>query len=146
MQKLTFSVNIDAPVNHVWNVMLDLETYQQWASAFSEGSTYEGGWDEGNTIRFVGPEDEGEFGGLVAVVEANRANAFVSLRYTAELEGGAEKIDSPVVGMRESYSFVETAGGTTVNIELELPDEWAPMMSDMWPPALAELKRVAERP
>lgn len=146
MQKLTFSVDVDAPVSHVWSVMLDRETYEEWAAAFYEGSTYDGGWNEGDTIRFLGPEDDETTGGLVAVVEANRPNEFVSLRYTAEFDHGVEKTDSPIVGMKESYSFSDTAAGTTVDVVLELPEEWAPMMSEMWPPALAQLKRVAERP
>ncbi|WP_411698535.1 SRPBCC family protein [Conyzicola sp.] len=144
MRKLTFSVDVDAPVQHVWSVMLDVDTYREWASGFYEGSTYEGGWGEGDEIRFLGPNDDGTMGGLVAVVETNRPNELVSLRYIAEVQGGVDNRDTVAAGMRESYSFSETGGTTTVTVDLEVPDDWAAMMIDAWPIALAKLKEAAE--
>ncbi|GAB3606251.1 hypothetical protein GCM10027413_16600 [Conyzicola nivalis] len=144
MRKLIFDADIDAPVQHVWNVMLDLDTYREWASAFHDGSTYEGGWNEGDEIRFLGPNDDGTTGGLAAIVETSRPGELVAMRYVAEVDAGGENRESPVVGMRESYAFSGTGGPTTVTVELEVPDDWAPMMMDAWPKALGRLKEVAE--
>jgi ligand-binding SRPBCC domain-containing protein len=41
MQTLQFTQTINAPKEHVWNVMLEKPTYEKRTTAFSEGSTYE---------------------------------------------------------------------------------------------------------
>ena len=46
MQTQHFSIMIDAPKEKVWHSMLDDETYRDWTAAFSEGSYYEGAWEE----------------------------------------------------------------------------------------------------
>ena len=110
MKQLRFSVDVDAPAQQVWNVMLDKESYREWTRSFNEGSTYEGGWNEGDEIRFVGPNDDGTVSGLF-----------------------------------ESYSFSENDGVTTVVVELDVPDEWADMMHEMWQVAIVAIKDLAER-
>jgi ligand-binding SRPBCC domain-containing protein len=44
MEKLNYSITIDAPKEKVWNTMLEKNTYTDWTSAFAEGSTYKGDW------------------------------------------------------------------------------------------------------
>lgn len=80
MVNLRFSVDVDAPAQHVWNVMLDLDTYREWTGAFHEGSTYEGGWNEGDEIRFLGPDDDGTASGPFGTIVENRPHEFVLIR------------------------------------------------------------------
>jgi uncharacterized protein YndB with AHSA1/START domain len=144
MKNLRFSVDVDAPVDRVWHVMLDLETYRQWTGVFHAGSTYEGGWGEGEEIRFVGPDDDGTSSGLFGVIEQNQQNKLVRIRYLGDIESGVENRSGPAVGLHESYSFSETGGVTTLVVDLEVPDEWAEMMDGMWSEAVLEIKRLAE--
>ena len=143
MENLRFSVDVDAPVQHVWNVMLDLDTYQQWTSVFG-GSTYEGGWNEGDEIRFLGSDDDGTVSGLFGVIEENRPQEFVSIRYLGDIVRGVENREGAAVGLHESYSFSENDGVTTVVVELDVPDEWADMMRETWSTAIVSLKELAE--
>lgn len=49
MKKTTFNINIDAPADRVYDVMLGIsnkETYEQWTAPFNPTSTYEGSWDK----------------------------------------------------------------------------------------------------
>jgi len=144
MDKLRFSVDIDAPVYTVWMAMLGSDSYRRWSAAFHEGSYFEGSWDEGSPIRFLGPSPDGTVGGLVGVVEENRTHEFVSVRYLAEVDDGVETTDSPIVGVHENYSFSERDGVTTVEVELDSVPGYTDMLTDEWPKALAALKRVAE--
>jgi hypothetical protein len=144
MENLRLSVDVDAPAQHVWNVMLDLDTYREWTGSFHEGSTYEGGWNAGDDIRFVGPNDNGTVNGLFGTIVANRLYEFVSVRYLGEIENSVENREGPAVGMHESYSFSETDGVTTLVVEIELPDEWADDMRSMWSEAMVTIKRLAE--
>ena len=60
MQKLQFTVSIDAPVTRVYDVMLGINsksTYEQWTALFNPTSTYEGSWDKGNKILFIGVDE-----------------------------------------------------------------------------------------
>jgi hypothetical protein len=40
--------------------------YAQWTSLFNPTSTYEGSWDKGNKILFIGVDEKGEKGGMVS--------------------------------------------------------------------------------
>ncbi len=149
MEKLKFKVSINAPARTVWTTMLDDATYREWTSAFNEkGSYYEGDWNPGSEIRFLGPDDEGSLGGMIATVEESRTNEFISLRYLGQIVHGVDDRTSDAakefIGAHENYSFTEAAGVTTVEVELDSGDEFAAMMNEAWPVALAKLKDLAE--
>ena len=38
MEKMNFSIDINAPKEKVWNVLWDDDSYRKWTSAFAEGS------------------------------------------------------------------------------------------------------------
>jgi len=145
MENLRFSVEVDAPAQHVWNVMLGLDTYREWTRAFNEGSTYEGGWNKGDEIRFVGLNGDGTSSGLFGTIVENRPHEFVSIRYLGDIENDVEHRGGPAAGLHENYSFSETGGVTTLVVELEVPDEWADDMRAMWSEAIVGIKRLAER-
>lgn len=147
MEKLAFTTTIHAPREKVWNTMLKKDTYQEWTAAFQEGSTYEGTWEEGSEIKFIGPSEEGSVSGMYAVIAANRPYEFVSIKHLGELKG-EEKNPWPVAEGQEgyeNYTFKDVDGGTEILVELMVPAEWKDMFSEMWPKALAKLKKIAER-
>ena len=147
MEKLTFTTIINAPREKVWNTMLEKDTYQEWTGTFQEGSTYEGTWEEGSEIKFIGPSEEGSVSGMYAVIAANRPYEFVSIKHLGELKG-EEKNPWPVAEGQEgyeNYTFKDVDGGTEILVELMVPAEWKDMFSEMWPKALAELKKITER-
>jgi hypothetical protein len=59
MNKLHFSIAIDAPKEKDWHTMLDRETYPQWTIVFTPGSHYVGDWNQGSKIQFLGPDKDG---------------------------------------------------------------------------------------
>ncbi|WP_213813679.1 SRPBCC domain-containing protein [Glaciihabitans sp. dw_435] len=148
MKTLHFSIDIAAPVNIVWSTMLDDETYRVWTGAFHEGSRFDGDWNVGSTIRFVGPNDDGTESGLIATVVENRPHEFVSLEYAGQVDRGADDLMSDfarsIAGTHENYSFSESGGTTTLTVDLETDEDYAGMFEDMWPKALDKLKDVAE--
>lgn len=147
MEKITFSTIINAPREKVWNTMLEKDTYQEWTVPFHEGSTYDGNWEAGSEMKFIGPSEGGSISGMYAVIVANRPYEFVSIKHLGELKNG-EKNPWPVVEGQEgyeNYTFKEANGGTEVLVELTVPAEWKDMFDDMWPRALAKLKEIAEK-
>jgi len=147
MEKLTFSIIINAPREKVCNTMLEKDTYQEWTTPFQEGSTYDGSWDEGNEIKFIGPIEKDGVSGMYAVIAANRPYEFVSIKHLGEIKNG-EKNPWPVTEGQEgyeNYTFKDADGGTEVLVELTVPAEWKDMFNEMWPRALTKLKEITER-
>lgn len=148
MKKLRYSVTINAPVQDVWTTMLSDATYREWASVFSSGSYYEGDWNQGSEIRFLGPDGEGSLGGMIATVEENRPNEFISLRYVGQIVNGEDDTTSEAakafMGAHEKYAFSAAGGVTTVDVELDSEDEFVAMFDDAWPLALDKLREIVE--
>lgn len=148
MEKLHFTVRIDAPVHTVWSTMLGDATYREWTSAFQEDSYYEGSWDLGTEIRFLGPSEDGSLGGMIATVVEKRPDEFVSLEYVGQVVEGVDDTTSDqakrIIGAHENYSFSETGGVTVVEVDVDTEEDFAAMLGEAWPIALAKLKEVAE--
>jgi hypothetical protein len=71
MQKLQFKKDINASTQSVYETMLGLKdkaTYEYWTATFNPTSTYEGSWDKGSKILFVGVDENGKKGGMVSEV------------------------------------------------------------------------------
>lgn len=137
---LQFSASIRAPRDQVWAAMLERPTYEQWTSAFCEGSTYEGGWNRGDRIRFLTPSGEG----MVSEIVESRRPEFVSIRHLGELKDGVEKIPAPWAPAMENYSFKDEPGGTRVVVDIDAMPEYEQFMKDTFPKALARLKDICE--
>lgn len=152
MNTLHFTIDINAPKQHVWGVMLGDETYPQWTTSFSPGSYFEGSWDEGSTIRFLGPGENGQKpGGMISRIAENRPYEFVSIETLGLVNDGVDDTTSEDAkawaGGHENYTFSETNGVTTLDVDLEsddMPEKMKDMFADMWPSALAKLKELAE--
>ncbi|SDK71194.1 Uncharacterized conserved protein YndB, AHSA1/START domain [Cryobacterium psychrotolerans] len=147
MEKLNFTVEVNAPVHTVWTTMLDDATYRQWTSPFNAaGSWYEGSWVLGSEIRFIGPDTDGSLGGMIATVIENKSDERVTLEYLGEILRGVEYRDerSKFFGGRETYSYSESGGVTTVRVDLDSEEDFSAMFREMWPLALDRLKAIAE--
>lgn len=146
MKKLRYSARIGARPEAVWNAMLGPESYRDWASAFAEGSYYEGSFDEGETLRFLTPAGEG----MVARVAVCRPPEYVSIEHLGMVRDGVEDTTSEAVRAwapaYESYSLREVDGATEVHVELDVLPDWEEFMNDTWPKALARLKSLCESP
>jgi uncharacterized protein YndB with AHSA1/START domain len=146
MEHLEYKVVISAPAKKVWETMLEEETYKQWVAKSWPGSFYQGTWEKGEKIRFVGSNGSGTLAELVEVKPYERIFA----RHIAVLlPGGNEDRTSEAakgwIGITEEYRFAEQAGKTTVTVSIESNPEWRQMFDDGWPTALEELKKITER-
>ncbi|HEX2013548.1 MAG TPA: DUF2784 family protein [Roseateles sp.] len=145
---LQFSITIQAPRERVWRTLLELPTYRQWTAAFAPGSTYEGSWEQGQSIRFLAPGA----GGMVARIAANRAPEFVSIEHLGMVDAeGVEDRDSEAVRAWlpafENYTLLAPAPGLTeLRIDMDVTADYEQMMRELWPKALAALKVICEAP
>ena len=150
MQKIHFSITIDAPREKVWHAMLDDASYREWTKAFNEGSYYKGSWDEGAKIVFLGPDPEtGKEGGMVSRIAENRPYEYLSIEHVGIMKNGVEDTTSDEARKWtpafENYTFIEKDGGTEVQVDMDSAEEMAEEFSRMWPDALQRLKNLVEQ-
>jgi uncharacterized protein YndB with AHSA1/START domain len=145
MKRMHFSVDINAPPDKVWQVLWNDDTYPEWTSVFSPGSRAVSDWKQGSRIQFL----DGEGHGMEAVIEKLVPNEFMSFKHLAVIQDGkVQRLDertSEWSGDHENYTLSERDDVTTVNVDLEAPDEYVDMFSDKFPQALQRLKEVAEQ-
>jgi hypothetical protein len=150
MQKLHFSILINAPKDKVWHSMLDDKPYREWTKAFNEGSYYKGSWEKGSKILFLGPDPKtGEEGGMVSRIAENKPYEFISIEALGLVQNGVEDTTSEAARKWapafENYTFKDKDGATEVLVDIDVEDEHVPMFNEMWPEALRKLKDLAEK-
>lgn len=150
MQKLHFSIVINAPKEKVWHAMLDDKPYREWTKAFNEGSYYKGSWGKGSKILFLGPDPKtGEEGGMISRIADNRPYEFISIEHLGIVQNGVEDTTSEEAKKwtpaHENYTFKEKDGATEVLVDMDTDDEHIEMFKKMWSEGLQQLKTIAEQ-
>ncbi|MEW5844220.1 MAG: SRPBCC domain-containing protein [Bacteroidota bacterium] len=147
MQKLKFSVLINATRKKVWDIMLNDDTYRKWTEPFGPGSYYKGSWNKGSKILFIAPMEKGDMG-MVSRIKENKPYEYISIEHLGIIQNGKEDTTSDEVknwaGALENYTFKDRDGKTELLVDMDSNDEYSEMFKDMWPRALQKLKELAE--
>jgi hypothetical protein len=148
METIQFTIQINANKQKVWNTMLEDKTYRQWTTAFHEGSYYEGSWEQGSEIRFLGPAEDGKLGGMYSKIKENRQHEYISIEHLGMVKDGVIDTTSEEVKKWtpafENYTFTEKENQTEIKVEMQVVSEYKTMFEDMWPRALKTLKDLCE--
>ncbi|HVF97326.1 MAG TPA: hypothetical protein VM871_08405 [Flavisolibacter sp.] len=146
MQKMSFKTSIQAPKTKVWEALWDDASYRQWTTAFCDGSyAVTDNWKEGSEVKFLDPAGSG----MISRVVENRPGEFMSFEHLGEIKAGVEDRTSEKVktwaGARENYTLKDNNGATDLVVEMDMADEYVEMFTKMWPPALENVKSLAEK-
>lgn len=149
MKQLHFEITIQATQEGVWDAIVNDEKYRVWASEFYPGSYFEGGWNEGDSIRFLALDEQGEKGGMVSEIAKSSYPAYISIRHIGIISRGKEDTTSDEVKKwtpsYENYTLQQVDGqATNFLVDMDAVEEWAPMFEEMWPRALRKLKALCE--
>lgn len=146
MKTMHFSIDINAPKQKVWDTMLNHGTYEQWVSASWPDSNFEGQWQKGSLIKFFGTDKSGT---LAEITELKKFDYVAATHVAVLLKGGAEDRESDFAkgwsGTKESYTFTEKNGATSLVVEIQTNPQWAGMFEEGWPAALQKLKEICEK-
>jgi hypothetical protein len=150
MEKLHFSIIINAPKEKVWHTMLEDKTYREWTTAFNPGSYYKGDWSKGSKILFLGPDPEtGIEGGMVSRIAENKPYEYISIEHLGIVKNGVEDTTSEEAKKWapafENYTFREKDSATEVLVDMDIDEKEAETFNKMWPDALQRLKAIAEQ-
>ena len=147
--KLVLSIDIKAPRETVWNAITTDALYRRWTKAFHETSHFEGGWNTGDKIHFIGINEDGKKEGMVSEIAESRFPEYISVRHLGFIKDGEIDTTSDEVKawapMYENYRIEKINDHLTrFHIDMDVEDDWYGMFENMWPKALALLKDVCE--
>jgi hypothetical protein len=148
MERMQFKTEIQADKAKVYQMMLEKEGYRQWTSVFNPSSDYEGSWNKGDKISFIGVNKEGKKEGMVGLIKENIPQEFVSIEYIGMLDNGQEVTEGPVVedwlGSFENYTFSGNNGQSTVTVDVDVHEQMSDYFKTTYPKALEKLKEICE--
>jgi hypothetical protein len=144
-----YSILINADKQKVWNTMLADKTYREWTAAFHPGSYYEGSWEKGSEIRFLGVSDEGKLHGMFSRIKENDKYNFISIEHLGIIKDGVVDTTSEEVKKWapsfENYTFTEKDGKTELIVDMQIDPEYEAVFEGMWQKALKLLKAICEK-
>lgn len=140
MEILTFTTDIQANPETVWDAMFDEENYKIWSAAFHPGSYYKGTLEQNAEIQLLTPEGHGMFT-LVAVYEPFKELTF---HHQGEIEDG-KKGEIIYENAFESYLLEDFGNSTALTIRMNCEESYVDKMNRMVPDALARVKDIAEK-
>jgi uncharacterized protein YndB with AHSA1/START domain len=147
-----FNITIDATPEKVFKTMLDTRHYAEWTAVFNPHSSFEGSWEKGSSIRFLGLDKDGRVHGMVSRIKENIPGRYVSIEHLGVIQDGKEIFSGPIVyefaGALENYTFTRVDGQTSVSVDLismqNLSPEFLSYFEKTWPQALEKLKNICE--
>lgn len=152
MIKSNYKKEIVGSAQKVYETMLGLKdkhSYEFWTKAFNPTSSYEGSWEKGSKIYFIGFDEKGQKKGMVSQIEEHIEAKFVSILHIGFLEGDVEITSGEEVekwtGGHENYTFEEHNGVTTVTVDIDVIEEYLPYFNEKYPAALELLNQVVQQ-
>jgi uncharacterized protein YndB with AHSA1/START domain len=142
MLTLLFSTTINSPREIVWQNLWNDAPYRKWTAPFMEGSYAESNWEEGDTIRFLSPGNNGMFG----VIQTKIPNQEMTFRHLGEIKNGVEEIKD-WKHATESYRLEAVDNTTTLKVSLTMENastQFENYFNEAFPKALAVLKQLCE--
>lgn len=148
MERLQFKIDINADKAKVYQTMIGKDTFKQWTAVFNPSSDFEGSWETGGKILFIGYNEDGKREGMVGIIEKNNPDEFVSIQYIGLVDGDKEITEGVEIenwaGMYENYSFTEENGVTILTVDIDMNDEMKEYFQSTYPQALNKLKEMCE--
>lgn len=139
MQKLEFSVQINAPAEKVWQSLFEEDDNGNWLAAMDEGTTFEGTWADGSIMKFFDPKKNGMYN----LVEKNVLHQELKMKHMGWIVDGElspqDWEDSTI-----SYILIPNKNGTLLKGEILALDEFVSFFESKYPPNFNRIKELAE--
>ncbi|WP_409417439.1 SRPBCC domain-containing protein [Flavobacterium sp. PS2] len=144
METLEFVIRIKAPVETIWSVLWEDETYKKWTSVFCEGSHTISDWNEGDKIHFMSPNGEG----MYSVIETKIPNEYMAFKHLGEIKDFKElPIDEATKkwsGAMETYRLTEEDGFTVLEAKVDTLEKYIDYFKEVFPKGLEMVKELSE--
>ena len=143
MQKMQFSIKIEASKAKVWKTLWGDKTFRDWGNIIDEGLYMVGEMKEGNEVQFISSVSGY---GVTSMIEKLTPNEFVSFRQMADTkESGEQEREKEWTGGTESYELVEKNGMTSLTVNIDVPPGQKETFRIRFPKALERVKNLSEK-
>ena len=145
MEKMEFSITINALPEKVWEVIIGKDTYDLWTAPFAAGSTVKTDWKKGSKALFL----DGKGNGMVSEIVESIPGKFLSIHHLGEVKDGVEDPTTYQGGewgdALENYTLELVNDHQTLwRVNMDMISEYVDYMNKTWPLALQKVKELAE--
>ena len=145
MKNKEYTIEINAPQDRVWDIMLSKDTYAEWVKGFAENSLFVGEWTQGTHMDFIHPNHGGTRATLDIVDRPHRLQAthIALISKDGSLDTTSE-FAKTWIGTVEEY-ILQTENDTThVTIVMHFHPDYEDMLDKGWKKSLQFLKALCE--
>lgn len=145
METLNYEMYINAPIQDVWNLLWNEETYQQWTQFFAEGSQFKSDWKVGGKTYFTDKSGDGMVSTIVSLNEPTE----VVFSHLGTYKNGVEDTQSRDVkqwsGTEEKY-FLRAVDDNTTELRaiVHADENLVDIMNTGFNKGFELLKKIAE--
>ena len=144
MRKKTYSIEINASAEKVWQNLLNEDSYRKWTTPFCEGSFYKGEMKQNGRIHFLTPDGSGMFSKVIFY----EPNKHVMFKHIGEIKNFEEQPLNEETekwsGAFESYRLTENHDTLILDASVDLTPEHISYFDQAFPKGLLKLKELSE--
>ena len=142
MQKMQFSIEIEAPSEKVWQTLWEDKTFRDWGNIIDEGQYMVGELAEGREVQFISAEGLG----VTSVIEKLIPHEYIAFKQVADtMDSGKQERDKEWTGGKESFELIENNNITSLTVKIDVPPGLEEIFEDRFPKALERVKILAEK-
>lgn len=93
METKNYEIHINAPIQKVWDLLWNAETYPIWTQFFMPGSQMKSDWEIGGKTYFIDKAGDGMVSTIASLNEPNE----VVFKHLGTIKDGVEDIESKEV-------------------------------------------------
>lgn len=145
IEKLHFSININAPKETVWKKLWGKESFTTWTKPFCQDSYFEGEIAPNNRIHFLTSDGSGMYSDVLFFKDQER----VIFKHIGDIlnfkEQELDETSKHWTGCFESYRLMEINDSMTeLEVEMDVTDSHLEFMRKHFPEGLEVLKEICE--
>jgi hypothetical protein len=141
INRLTFSIDINADKGVIWKALWNENYYRNWANVFFEGSyAITDNWQENSKVLFLAPDRSG----IYSIIETHIPNKIMKFKHLGTVVNGQEQpLDDETKkwsGATEMYTLSKEKETNKLTVDIDILDEHLDFMKSTFPKALEKIK------
>ncbi|MEO2052013.1 MAG: hypothetical protein ABGX00_09590 [Allomuricauda sp.] len=145
MKTLTYTIEIQAGKDKIWESLWDKDNYTKWTKPFSEGLYFEtASFSEGSEIRFFAPNGDA----MISKIINLQPKEYIAFEHLSMMQNGkisAFNNEGENNQFFESYQLVENESSVTLKAKVNTLESEEKSMDKTFPKALQIVKELSEQ-
>lgn len=145
MKTLTYTIEIQAGKDKIWESLWDKDNYTKWTKPFSEGLYFKtASFSEGSEIRFFAPNGDA----MISKIINLQPKEYIAFEHLSMMQNGeisAFNNEGETNQFFESYQLVENESSVTLIAKVNTLESEEKSMDKTFPKALQLVKELSEQ-